>query len=249
MEGLDINNILSEDQIADLFGVDDVNEELNNDQEGQNDEEKETTEEIDGDELFDSPESVGSVDNNTKDGKETPSDDSDKSSPQKTKNFYSSTLSALAEDGVFTELTEDDLSGVTDAESFAMAVEKEITARFDERQKRIDDALNAGVEPNEIKQNEAILNFLDNVTEQMINDESERGEKLRRDIIAQDLINKGYSEQQVQRKLKTIFDSGSDIDEAIESLDSNKSFYKDKYDSLIQAKEAERKAAEEFGDN
>lgn len=241
MEGLDINNILSEDQISELFGAENTEEQS---EEIDDNKEKETTEEINGDELFVSPESVGSEEDiNDKDSEGTPSDTGVKSSPQN-KNFYSSTLSALAEDGVFTGLSEDDIKNVNDAESFALAVEKEIESKLDERQKRIDSALNSGVEPDEIKQNEAIINFLDNVTDDMINDETEKGEKLRQDIIAQDLINKGYSDQQVKRKLKTIFDSGSDIDEAKDALEANKEFFNNKYNDIIEAKKNERREAE-----
>lgn len=245
MEGLDINNILSEDQISDLFSSESQETEVidNNDDIETKDDEKDATEDINGDELFGDPESVGSKEE-IKDSKETPSDDGNKSSP-KNKNFYSSTLSALAEDGVFTELTDDDISAVTDADSFAQAVEKVVESRLDERQKRIDEALNYGVEKDEIKQNEAIINFLNNITDDMINDESEKGEKLRKDLIAQDLLNKGYSEQQIQRKLKTIFDSSSDIDEASEALEANKTFFTQKYDDAIEEKKKLFKEAED----
>lgn len=245
MEGLDINNILSEDQISDLFSSESQETEVidNNDDIETKEDEKDATEDINGDELFGDPESVGSKEE-IKDSKETPSDDGNKSSP-KNKNFYSSTLSALAEDGVFTELTDDDISAVTDADSFAQAVEKVVESRLDERQKRIDEALNYGVEKDEIKQNEAIINFLNNITDDMINDESEKGEKLRKDLIAQDLLNKGYSEQQIQRKLKTIFDSSSDIDEASEALEANKTFFTQKYDDAIEEKKKLFKEAED----
>ena len=245
MEGLDINNILSEDQIGDLFSSESQETEVidNNDDIETKEDEKDATEDINGDELFGDPESVGSKEE-IKDSKETPSDDGNKSSP-KNKNFYSSTLSALAEDGVFTELTDDDISAVTDADSFAQAVEKVVESRLDERQRRIDEALNYGVEKDEIKQNEAIINFLNNITDDMINDESEKGEKLRKDLIAQDLLNKGYSEQQIQRKLKTIFDSSSDIDEASEALEANKTFFTQKYDDAIEEKKKVFKEAED----
>lgn len=239
MEGLNIDSILSEEQISELFASEDFYEETP-DNNGEEKETEETTEEIDGDELFESSESVGSgnKDIDSEDQK-APSQSDVKSSP-KSKNFYSSTLSALAEDGVFTGLTDEDITTVTDAETFASMVEKEIASRLDETQKRINNALNYGITPDEIKQNEAIINFLDNITDDNINDESDRGEKLRRDLIAQDLMNKGYSEQQIERKLKNIFDSGHDIDEASEALDANKKFFNNKYESLVESKKREK---------
>lgn len=239
MEGLDINNILSEDQISELFASEDFYEETP-EKNGEENDNEETTEEINGDELFKSSESVGSgnEDIDSK-GQETSSTNVAKSSP-KSKNFYSSTLSALAEDGVFTGLTEEDITTVNDAETFASMVEKEIASRLDETQKRINDALNYGISPDEIRQNEAIINFLENITDDNLRDESEKGEKLRRDLIAQDLMNKGYSQQQIERKLKNIFDSGHDIDEASEALDANKEFFHDKYESLVESRKREK---------
>ena len=115
----------------------------------------------------------------------------------------------------------------------------EITAQFDERQKRIDEALNAGVEPLEIKRYENTLGYLNSLQDSHLADESEKGEKLREQLIYQDFINRGYSKERALREVKKSFNSGTDIEDAKEALISNKEFFQNEYDSLIQEAQEE----------
>lgn len=131
-----------------------------------------------------------------------------------TKQTYSSTLDALVKDGVLSGLNDDDLAKVKTAEDFAEAINKVVESRFDESQKRINDALNAGVEPTEIKKNESIIKYLDSITEEDITANDEEADKLRSNIIAQDMLNRGYSEDKIKRELKKSFDAGTDIEDA-----------------------------------
>ena len=199
---------------------------------------KETTEvHVDENDLFE-PESVGSG-KEDKQGKEDTSPDGTGTSPKKS-NFYSSIASALKEDGIFQNLDDSKASEIKDAESFAQAIRDEVTAQLDERQKRIDEALNAGIEPSEINKYESTLSYLDSIKDENISDESEQGEQLRRRLIYNDFINRGYSKERAEREVKKSFDAGTDIEDAKESLKSNKEFFKNAYDSMInEAKKAE----------
>jgi hypothetical protein len=47
---------------------------------------------------------------------------------------------------------------------------------LDEKQKRVDEALNVGVEVTDIKQYEDTLTYLDSLKEDIITDETEKGE-------------------------------------------------------------------------
>jgi len=47
---------------------------------------------------------------------------------------------------------------------------------LDEKQKRVDEALNVGVEVTDIKQYEDTLTYLDSLKENIITDETEKGE-------------------------------------------------------------------------
>ena len=119
--------------------------------------EKEETTEDDGDSLFtDKPESVGGGKDNIEEKEDAPHKGED-TSP---KNFYSSIAKALKEEGIFPDLDEEGLSKVKSPEDFRDLVEQQIKSGLEERQKRIDDALNAGVEPTEIRRYENTINYL-----------------------------------------------------------------------------------------
>jgi hypothetical protein len=242
-EELILDNILGAEEIENLFVDDEVQDtspedEVTPDQEDGKEDKKnkekdeETTEVIDVDNLFtDEPESVGSGKDNTK-GKEDTSSREDSTSPQKT--IYSSIAKALKEEGIFPDLDDEVLSKVKEPEDFRDLVEQQIKAGLEERQKRIDDALNYGIEPTEIKRYENTLNFLDSVKEENITDESDKGEELRKNLIFQDFINRGYSRERAAREVQKSFNAGTDIEDAKEALKSNTEYFKGKYDDLIE---------------
>lgn len=130
-------------------------------------------------------------------------------------------LNALKEDGSLPELSDEDITNVKDDEGFRDAFEKVIQDRLDERTKRIENALNAGADIGEIKQYENILTTLNNIDEDALKQEGAKGDDLRRRIIAQDLMNRGYSEDKIKREVKKSFDAGTDIEDAIEALQAN----------------------------
>lgn len=198
-------------------------------------------EEINPDDLFDNPESVGSGKDNQEEKEDTQSE-KDKGTSPKT-NFYSSIASALKEEGIFPDLDDDTLEGIKTPEDFAEAVEKTVQARLDERQKRIDAALQADVEPDEVRRYEQTLANLDAIKEDYITDETEKGERLRKNLIYQDFRNRGYSEARAKREVEKSFNAGTDIEDAKEALESNREYFSNQYQDLI--KEAQEEAKEE----
>lgn len=203
-----------------------------------------TEEKIDEDNLF-SSESVGSENNEEeiteKKGKGVP-DSNEDIGPSPNSNFYYSIASALVEDGVLPDLDEEFVKGIKSPEDLAEAIDKQVNARLDETQKRISAALNAELEPDEIRQYEAVLGNLEKITEDAIKDESDKGESLRKQLIFQDLINRGFSKERAAREVKKSFDSGSDIEDAKDALESNKSYFKQQYDDLIKEGQEEAEA-------
>lgn len=205
-------------------------------------------EEVNPDDLFDNPESVGSGKDNQEEEEDTQSE-KDKGTSPKT-NFYSSIASALKEEGIFPDLDDDTLNGIKTPEDFAEAVEKTVQARLDERQKRIDAALQADVEPDEVRRYEQTLANLDAIKEEYITDETEKGERLRKNLIYQDFRNRGYSEARAKREVEKSFNAGTDIEDAKEALESNREYFSTQYQDLIkeaqeEAKEEQRKIKEE----
>lgn len=225
MEKLDINSILDVNEI-DLFDNTEPEEIKDSD-----------TTEVTSEDLFtEEPESVGSEDaEDIKD--EEPSSTKNEGSPKT--NFYSSITKALKEEGVFLNLEETDIDGVKSPEDFVEIIEKQVQSKLDERQRRIDEALNVGVEPDEIKVFENTLNYLEGITEELIKDETDKGDSLRKQLIYQDFINRGYSKERAQREVTKSFNAGTDIDDAKEALNSNKEYFKEEYEATINESKIE----------
>jgi hypothetical protein len=247
-EELSLDNILGAEEIENLFVEDGetqdtppANGEPPKKEEEPSKDKEETTEVVDVDNLFtDTPESVGSGKENTEE-KEDTTPKGDGTSP---KNFYSSIAKALKEEGIFSDLDDEGLSKVKDPEDFRDLIDQQIKAGLDERQKRINEALNAGVEPTEIRKYENTISFLDSIKEENISDEGDKGEKLRKDLIYQDFINRGYSKERAAREVQKSFNAGTDIDDAREALKSNIDYFRDKYDELVNDVKSEAEQEE-----
>lgn len=252
-EELSLDNILGAEEIENLFVEDEdtqdtppANGESPKKEEEPNNDKEETTEVVDVDNLFtDTPESVGSgKEDNTEEKEDTETDKEKGTSPKN--NFYSSIAKALKEEGIFPDLDDETADKIKAPEDFADAIEKQIQARLDERQKRIDAALNAGIEPSEIQKYEKTLSYLNSLQDSEITDESDKGERLRQQLIYTDFINRGYSKERAQREVQKSFNSGTDIEDAKEALASNKEFFQTEYDNLVKdAQEEEKKDAQE----
>ena len=247
MEELSLDNILGAEEIDNLFVEDGETQDTppaNGEppkEEEPNKDKEETTEVVDVDNLFtDTPESVGSGKENTEEKEDT----TPKGNGTSPKNFYSSIAKALKEEGIFPDLDDEGLSKVKDPEDFRDLIDQQIKAGLDERQKRIDEALNAGVEPTEIRRYENTMNFLDSIKEENISDEGDKGENLRKNLIYQDFINRGYSKERAAREVQKSFNAGTDIDDAKEALKSNIDFFRDKYDELVNDAKSETEQEE-----
>lgn len=236
-EEFNIDSILNTEEIASLFD-ENATEETQVSPPEQTEEIKEKNEEtteVEIEDLFDQPESVGSGKEDKQD-KEGTTSKKVSTSPD---NFYSSIAKALKEDGIFPDLDDETLDNVETPEDFAKAVEAQIKAQFDEKQNRINEALGVGVENTVIQQYERTLDYLDSINNDAISDESEKGETLRKQLIYQDFINRGYSKERATREVQKSFNAGSDIEDAKEALQSNKDFFNDSYNKIIEEAKAE----------
>lgn len=245
MDELSMDNILTGDEIDNLF-LDDVsqgNPPEKKDDETPDKDEKDITTEVNPDELFGEPESVGSGDNN--EGTEDTDSKKDGTSPK----FFSSIAKAFAEEGIFPDLDDDAIERVNSPEDFRELIEQRIKSELDERQKRIDEALNYGVQPSVIKQYENTIAYLDSIDAKKISDEGEQGETLRRNLIMQDLMNRGYSRERAVKAAEKSFRNGDDIEDAKEALAGNREYFKGQYDKLVkdakQEQDAQAKAQKE----
>lgn len=243
MEGLSFDNIYTGSEIENLFNEDiqEDSTETVEDTPEKDEEKKEDTTEVNPNTLFeDSPESVSSEEDIIKEQESTSSEKG--ASPK----FYSSIAKAFADDGIFPDLNEEDISKIETPEDFKSLIEAKINSELDERYQRINEALGVGVQPSTIKQYETALNYLDNITDDAIEDESDQGEDLRKRLIYQDFINRGYTPERAQREVEKSISGGSDIEDAKEALQGNKDFYNIAYKNIIEkAKEEDIKNKEE----
>lgn len=258
MEGLSFDNILGEQEIETLFtDPNDTETQKNNTQQEEGsiedsptddkDKKKEkTTEVINPETLFedDIPESVGSGKNKEGKKEDTVHDnDQDGTSPD---NFYSSIANALAVDGIFPNLDEETVKKAVDAETFSNLIESEINARLDEKQQRISKALESGVEPTDIKKYEDTLTYINSITDAALAEESEKGEQTRSMLIYQDFLNKGMTPEKAKKLTDRAIEAGTDVEDAKEALMSNKEFFTEEYNRLLQ--EAQQKFEEDKAD-
>ena len=254
MEGfnLSLDNIYNDSEIdeLDLFG-DDSNEDNNNvDDDPTNDDEKDKKNikdkvtEVDVDELFtDEPESVGNEDSN--DGDEVDDNDKDKKTSPKSsttlqnQNKWQLLSNSLRED-LFPDLDESEISKVQSAQDFADLMEAQMQAKFDERQRRIDEALNAEVEVSEIQKYENYIKQLESISEDDINDESERGETLRKALIRDSYLLNNMSPEKANKLVEQSFKANSDIEDAKEALETNIKLAKQQYQGIIDSAKREK---------
>lgn len=237
---LSLDNILTDEDISSLFEDDNIEETTSDETDDNKTKEDNKTTEVNVDELFIEPESVGRENNNNEEQEDTNDPNDDGASP----NFFSSIAAALVDEGVFPDLNEDEISQIKGPEDFRDLIDRQIKSGIDEANQRVLEALNAGVEPTAIQNYERVLSYLDSIDDATLEDESEKGENLRKNIIYQDYINRGFSKERATKEVEKSFRAGTDIEDAKESLTGNKDFYKGQYDDLIkEGKEAEAKEA------
>lgn len=244
MEILSMDNVLTGDDAANLFIDTGSTEEKAKEPETEKETKDTTTEETDPDSLFESseenPESVGSEgDTQGEQEDTTASTEATGTSP----NIFSSLTSALKEDGIFPDLDDNDIKDDMTAEDFRSIIEKQIAAGIDETTNRVNKLLQSGVEPSVIKKYEDTIKFLNSITDAQITDESEEGETLRRNLLLQDFMNRGYSRERAASMTEKLISKGEDIDEAKQALEGNKEYFGNEYKKLQE--DAKREEEEE----
>lgn len=254
MEELGFSSILGEDDVERLGLFSEPEEPVETPQAEEEPEEheekkgkKNKTTEVNPDELFneEEPESVGSEESvKEQEGEDT--DNSAGASPNDN-DFYSSIANACAVDGAFQHLDDSEVKKVKTAEDFFELIEKEVNARFDDKQQRLIKALENGVEATDIRRYENTLSYIDSIQEKDLVEESEKGEALRRNIIFQDFLNKGYSQERAKKLTERTIEAGTDIEDAKDALVSNREYFQGEYDKLLKdaQADADRQKAEQ----
>lgn len=191
----------------------------------------------------DKPESVDSEEAKNKGDKDATLDESSDSSNN---DFFSSIATAFVVEGILPNLDDDSIKKVKTAEDLRKVIDDHIKSELDEKQKRVLEALDNNIQPDEIKQYETVINNLNNVSEDFLREESDNAANARKSLIYQDYINRGFSEDRAKREVEKSIKSGTDIEESIEALASNKDYYTESYNDVIEeARKSKNKELED----
>lgn len=253
MEGLNLDNIILDtnftDNVENIFdtSTEEVNETIEDktkvEELKENNTEKETAEELNFNNSEE--EKVNEKIKDTSEGEldlsnELKKQQGDKSSEKVNSDSpFPSLAKAFKEDGILSNLTEEELKKIKTGEDFSTAIENEVKHRLDEKNKRVSEALELGVAPTKIKQSEDVINYLESLTTEILEDETEKGVNIRSNLIVQDFLNKGFTQERAVKEAKKSIAAGTDLEDAMEALESNKEYYKKEYSDIINTAKQE----------
>lgn len=256
MSDLGLNNIISYSLDMSDNGLPDIEEEVK-------DSKEETLEDVDSsadtqneEELeVETDESNTSLDEDNSEDEELDKEDVEKedvsfnTSPEKRSDkgkFYSSIAKMLQEDGILPDVTDEEIDQVLDPESMSAAIKKQLNTQLSLQTRRVTEALNYDADIDQVREYETTLQVLDGIDVNALSNTDDETVKLRNDLIYQDYINRGFSEQKAVKELKKSIQAGTVIEDAQEALESNKTFYKNAYAKLLAdaKKESEAKIAQ-----
>ena len=156
-------------------------------------------------------------------------------------NVYLSLAKALAENGVLSALSEEDIKNVTDINNLYGAMQKQVGSMLNEEQARVANALNANMQVSEIQQYENLISFLDGLSSDVLSKENDESETLRKNIIFQYFKELGQSDEMAHDMVERSIKAGKDIDDAMKYKD----VLRDNYNRMYQSKIEEGKKLEQ----
>lgn len=170
-------------------------------------------------------ESVADEEDGISDG-EPPSDSSEK---------YSLLASALLEEGVLPSLTEEKIKKINSFSDIADAVKEELRnneyAGLTDAQKEYLKALESGIPDSEFRNHKSKTSSIEKLT----SEDLEKDEDLRFNLIKEDFISKGYSEEKAEKLTQRSVELGEDLDDAVEALDAKKENLQEEFQKKVQA--------------
>jgi hypothetical protein len=193
-----------------------------------------------------SSESVGSGDNNGDNGGSSNQNGGGSSTQT---DVISSFAQAMREDGYLQNLTDEDFKGIKDAHSMAEAIKKEVQAQLTQEQLRIKQALDGGVDANEINQYHTAIENLNSITDEIVEADNEQSKTLRMNLIYKDYLNKGIPAEKAKTLTMRSVEAGTDKEDAKEALQANKEYFQKKYDDLLKGAEDKQKESQTLFEN
>lgn len=206
----------------------------------QNDEEVPDLEEPTfGDDTQLNPESV---DGDGKDNKGTSSSGQETKPPGSSPkpNVYFETFKGLHEDGLFPDIDEEFAKTINTPELFQEAFNKQLEAKLTSEQRRLKDALDNGINLDEYSQIEDKIQYFDSITVEQLESETLEAEELRKNLIYNDLLSKGFKEERAKKVVAKAVEDATDIEDAKEAFNSLKEQVTTQYNHLLESRRNER---------
>ena len=177
-------------------------------------------------------------------------DDISQNSSTLSPKFFSSLVQALKEGGILEDIKDDDIKSQDD---FFKVLEDVIKQRefadLNDAQKEYLEALREGIPHEDIIAHQQNIEAYNSITDDAIEEESTDGEDLRRTIITNNYLSKGFSETKAKKLIDKIFESGEDVDEAKDALNELKTIEKQTFEQnkakLAEQKKIQQKAEKE----
>lgn len=156
--------------------------------------------------------------------------------------MYSSFANLLHEEGLLSSLDSNtEIKSIADIKSLVEAeIEMKVESKFSSEELEDLRALRNGVSPSELAQHHALQNQLSSIGAEHI----EGNPELRKQLIYQDYVNQGLSEAKALKLVNRSVDLEQDGEDAIEALESIKSFEAHK----LEEQQAQRKIEAEQAD-
>lgn len=163
----------------------------------------------------------------------------------------SSILTALKDDGILPDVDSELIQKAKSPEDFANIIEAQVAARLDATQQFLKKALDSGMTPDEIKTYQDTQAFLESIEEETLEDEdNEESLSLAKNLIYQDFLNRNFTPERAKKEIEKSIKAGTLVEDAKTALESNKDFYRGKYEATLREREEAtnkaRKAAEKL---
>lgn len=176
------------------------------------------------------------------DSKPDPDKDSANSSSP---GLYSSLAKFLNEEGLLPTY-DPEKAKFENKDDFVDAIKESIKSSefsdLTESQKKYLQAVRSGIQPEQAYESVAALENLTSITKSDI----ESNDVLRKELILNDFIQKGYSKEKAEKLTQRSIDIGEDFDDSLEALESIKATVQKEYEAnLIKANEARVKAKQD----
>jgi len=217
---------------------DNINLDIDHDDDEQNDDDVNNDNQNNNEDTDEDTDPDGVVGENTEDDDSDDNND-DSSSPP----LYKSLASYLHDEGVLSSVESSELEKIETIQDLAELINKEVKTKeladLSDLQKEAVEAFRAGVDVETFKQQKTVENNLDSITEDILVSDQD----LRKELIFQDFINQGFSEQKAQRLTDRSIEADDDIEDAKEALENIKKGVKERYQAEIEFKRKEQEEA------